>query len=423
MTDDRQRASWFASARFGLFIHWGFYSAQGWEPSWPLVGNVAAFPAGQDIPVAEYYAAADSFRPPPGAPREWMRLAKACGMQYAVLTTKHHDGYTLFPSEHASIGVADFLPGRDLVAEHVDAAREAGLRVGLYLSLPDWHHEGYPAWRDEMRPYGFHYPAAEPAGWDRFLADLRAQLTHLLTAYGTIDALWFDGGWEHSAEQWRASELGELIFELQPDIALNNRLPGVPGYLTPEQGVPRPAPTEPWEVCLTMGESWGPNADDTEQKSAEELIHLLGEVAAGGGNLLLNITPDGNGDVLDWQRERLDTIATWMGRHAPAILGTRPSTLADWQFYGPTTASDRATYLLCPMQPRHLTVLRSVAVKQITGMRALGSGVALPFEPRLSALDRILGGDPVCDVVITIPGGAADDIMTVIEVTHDGPLA
>jgi len=413
---------WFASARFGMFIHWGMYSAMGWEPSWPLVGNISAFPAGQDVPVAEYYEAAPMFAPPPDAPREWMQLAHACGMQYAVLTARHHDGYTLFPSAHASLGVADFLPGRDLVAEYIDAARDAGLRVGLYFSLPDWRHDGYPAWRDDMRPYSFAYPRSERADWDRFIADLRGQLTHLLTAYGTIDSLWFDGGWERTADEWQSDELGDLIYALQPHIVVNDRMPGLPGYDTPEQTVAHPAPTRPWETCLTMGESWGANDNDEKQKSAIELLGILAEVAAGGGNLLLNISPDGKGALPAWQRERLETIASWMSRHAVAILGTRRSGLEPWQFYGPTTANDRATYLLCPMQPRGVAVLRGVYGKHITGVRALGSRTPLSFEPRLSAIDRIVGGDPVCDVVITVPDEATDNLMTVFEVTCEGPL-
>jgi alpha-L-fucosidase len=425
MTDSRDvggDGGWFAAARFGLFIHWGIYSVKGWEPSWPLVGNISAFPAGQDVPVEEYYAAAPAFRPPEGAPREWMRLARACGMQYAVLTARHHDGYTLFPSEHASLGVAEHLPGRDLVAEYVDAARDAGLRVGLYFSLPDWRHEGYPAWRDDMRPYGFNYPRGDEAGWARFLADLRGQLTHLLTAYGTIDSLWFDGGWERTPDEWRSSELGALIFELAPDIVVNDRLPGLAGYATPEQTVAHPPPSGAWETCLTMGESWGPNPSDEKQKTTAELLGILAEVAAGGGNLLHNVSPDGDGALVGWQRARLEAIAAWMSRHAAAILHTHPSGLAPWQFYGPTTANARATFLLCPMQPQGVAVLRRVYGKHITGIRALGTGVELPFELRLSALDRIVGGDPCCDVVISVPPGATDEVMTVIEITTEGTL-
>jgi alpha-L-fucosidase len=347
-------------------------------------------------------------------------------MQYAVLTTRHHDGYTLFPSPHASRGVADHLPGRDLVREFVDAARAEQLRVGFYLSLPDWYHDGYPRWTDEMRPYGFAYPRAAPDDWQRFRASLRGQLTQLLSDYGPIDVLWFDGGWERTEDEWGAGELEELIYGLQPDIVLNDRLPGVAGYPTPEQSVAYPPPPEAWETCLTMGESWGPSATDTARKDPLELLGILAEVASGGGNLLLNVSPDGEGEIPPWQAERLEVIAGWMDQHAPAILATEPSGLEPWQHFGPTTArhdgDTTITSLLCPMGPPGLVVLRGVHGRRIDAVRALGTGTTLPHDLRLSALGRIIGGDQLCDVVIHVPPGAADELVTVIDLHHRAPL-
>lgn len=408
--------AWFADARFGMFVHWGMYSAQGWEPSWPLVGNNGAFPYGQDVPVDDYYAKAGEFCPPVGAPIEWMRLAKACGMQYAVLTTKHHDGFALFDDESASFGIAHNEPGRDLVGEFVHATREAGLRVGLYLSLSDWHDPDYPAWTDDMRPYGFSFPQPEPEPWGRFSARLQAQLRHLLTAYGPIDTLWFDGGWEHSARRWGSRELEAMIRELQPDIVINNRLPEVGDYESPEQSVPHPIPDGPWEVCMTMNQSWGPVAEDPDRKSARYLLSVLTEVAAGGGNLLLNISPEGDGAVPAWQRERLEVIAGWMDRNGEAVLGTGRG-LEPWQFHGPTTRRGDTTYLFCDGRPQEFVVLRGVIGAQITSIRALGTGQELSFDLQLGALERIVGGPCLCDVVIAVPDDALDPVLTVLEVT------
>lgn len=421
MADDAlsEGQAWFADARFGMFIHWGMYSAQGWEPSWPLVGGVAPFPYCQDVPVEEYYAASPRFRPPPNTPREWMRLAKACGMQYAVLTTKHHDGFALFGGETSTFGIEDNLPGRDLVREFVDAARAEGLRVGLYFSLPDWHDPDYPAWTDEMRPYGYVMPTPDPDSWARFFERLRAQLRHLLTDYGTIDTLWFDGGWERPADQWRADELEAMIRELQPDVVINNRLPGVGDYESPEQAVPHPAPPGPWEVCMTMNQSWGPVTADPDRKSSRYLLTVLTEVAAGGGNLLLNISPEGDGSVPDWQRERLEDIAAWMDRNGEAVLGTDRG-LEPWQFHGPTTRRGSTTYLFCDGRPQDFVVLRGLIGSQITSVRALGTGVELSYELQLGALERILGGQMPCDVIISVPPEALDPVLTVIEVTSGG---
>ncbi len=413
--------AWFAGARFGLFVHWGPYSLHGWEPSWPLVGGLPAFPYCQDLPVDTYYRDALRFAPPPNAPRAWMRLARRCGMTYAVLTTKHHDGFTLFPRAGSDFGVGQADGGHDLVREFVTAARAEGLRVGLYFSLSDWHHPDYPAFRDAMRPYpALAYPRPEPVRWTRFLDAMRAQLRHLLTAYGTIDLLWFDGGWERTMEEWGARELEVMIRTLQPDIVLNDRLPGVGDYDTPEQSVPLAPPTRAWETCMTMNHSWGNVDADREWKSTRYLLTVLAEVAGGGGNLLLNVSPDGQGRLPAWQAERLESLAAWMARHADAIGGCTRG-LEPWQFYGPTTRSGARTFLFCPLRPQEFVVLRGVYGRRIESVRALGTGHALPFELRLSALDRMLGTDPLCDVVIRTADEALDPLLTVIEVrTREG---
>ena len=177
-------------------------------------------------------------------------------------TTRHHDGFALWPSLQGELSVAGPAPGLDLVRD-VDACRTEGLRVGLYYSLSDWHHPDYPAWRDEDRPYPFiAYPRPEPAvGAVRPV--LRGQLTELLSDYGDIDELWLDGQWERTADLWDAEGLRELVRQLQPDCLVNDRLPGQGDFETPEQFVPATPPEHPWEACQTMNASWGWNVDDT----------------------------------------------------------------------------------------------------------------------------------------------------------------
>src|SRR5215217_6642427 len=177
-----------------MFVHWGHGSQEGRELSWPLVGGFATLP-GDPAGIDEYHATAATFAPEPGAAKEWARVAREAGMGYAVLTTRHHDGFSLWPSAVSDWSVGQFLPGRDLVQEYVDALRGEGLRVGFYYSLSDWHHPDYPAFTEADKPYSFlAYRRPEPDAWGRYVAYVEAQLREL-TGYGPIDLLWFDGQW------------------------------------------------------------------------------------------------------------------------------------------------------------------------------------------------------------------------------------
>jgi alpha-L-fucosidase len=407
--------SWFADARFGMFVHWGIYSQQGWEPSWPLTGGVPIFPRCQSLDVATYYDKVGEWAPGVDTPRDWARRAKACGMTYAVLTTKHHDGFALFDCEAAEFGVRSHLPGRDLVREFVDAVRAEGLRVGLYYSLSDWHHPDYPPFTDAQAPYGSSFPRSDT--WDRYVADMKAQLDHLMTAYGTIDLIWFDGGWERHAHEWDSPGIVELLRSHNPDVVINDRLPEAGDYDTPEQGVPHSRPARWWETCMTMGDSWGPLEEDDQKKSAPYLLSVLAEVAAMGGNLLLNVSPFGDGSVPQWQIDNLDAIASWTQRHIDCVVGTDAG-LEPWQFHGPTTRRGDTVFLFCPMRPQEMAILRGVRGLKVASVRAVGTDTPLTWNLRLSALDRIIGGpDVLCDVLIDTPSSALDDVMTVIEVT------
>jgi len=236
-------SGWFERARFGMFVHWGHVSQRGWELSWPLVGGLPVFPACQDVPAATYHESAATFCPRPRSARDWLVRARRAGMRYAVLTTKHHDGFALFPSRAGEFSIAATAYRGDLVREFVDAARDAGLRVGLYYSLSDWHHPDYPPFTDADRPYRMGVaPRPTAAQWERYRSFLFAQLRELLTQYGPIDVLWFDGGWERSAEKWDTAALHDLIRALEPDVLVNDRLPGFGDFDTPEQFIPPQTP-------------------------------------------------------------------------------------------------------------------------------------------------------------------------------------
>jgi len=408
--------SWFDGARFGMFVHWGHSSQRGVELSWPLTGGVAALPLSADVPAEAYHSTAASFAPEPGAARDWLARARRAGMRYAVLTTKHHDGFALWPTRApGGFSVSDSKCRGDLVREFVDACRENDLRVGFYFSLCDWHHPDYPPFRDEHRPYRFgRTPRPTESQWARFLDFQFAQLRELLTGYGRIDLLWFDGGWERTPEEWRAKDFAALARELQPEILLNDRLPGEGDYDTPEQFIPPQPPARRWETCMTMNESWGFAPDDARYKSERALVHGLCEVASRGGNLLLNVSPKGDGSLPAEQTARLDGFARWMASHSAAIHDSSPG-LEPWQFYGPTTRRGDRVYLHLLMRPYESVTVRGVPVKRVRAARVLASGRALEFEQRTSVLDRMFDTDPMGEIAIRVPESELDSLATVIE--------
>jgi alpha-L-fucosidase len=250
-----------------------------------------------------------------------------------------------------------------------------------------------------------------------------AQVRELLTDYGKIDVIWFDGGWERSIAQWRSNELEEMVRALQPEILINDRLPGCGDYETPEQFVPPLPPARAWETCMTINESWGYNPADTNFKPARQLIHTLCEVAARGGNFLLNVGPKGDGTLPGELTERLDVIEGWISRHGESIVGTVPA-LEPWQFYGPSTRRGDRLYLHLLMRPYETVTVRGVRIKRVTGVSALASGAPLQYATHATIIDTMLNPDPRGELTITLPESAIDEHATVLAVDFEpGTLA
>ncbi|MCH7699258.1 MAG: alpha-L-fucosidase [Chloroflexi bacterium] len=411
--------SWFDTARFGLFIHWSHSSQKGLEVSWPLVGGIPPVLDCGDVPVDEYHSTAATFDPQSWDAGSLARRARDLGMQYAVLTTKHHDGYAMFHTKQSSGSQPPFSIeqspfGRDIVREYADAMREEGIRVGFYFSLIDWHHPDYPAFTEADKPYTFgkwRQPES-PQAWERYIDFMFAQVRELLTDYSQIDVIWFDGHWERTPEQWKAQELEEMVRSLQPEILINDRLPGAGDFETPEQFVP-PQPLEgPWETCMTIGKLWGYDPRDTDRKSARQLIHTLCEVAGRGGNLLLNVGPMGDGSLPPAIIERLDEIERWMSANKEAVVGTQAG-LEPWQFYGPSTRSGDRVYLHLLMRPYESVSVRGVHVKRLRSVRALSTGEALTFDTRTAIVD-LVNPDPLGEVTIQVPEKVIDPSATVL---------
>lgn len=340
-SDDRagwEVPDWFTHDRFGLFVHWGLYSLAA-RHEW--VANHERWTTA-DLERRVRHFEADRYDP-----RSWARAAKAAGMRYVVLTTKHHEGFCLWDSALTDFKATLSPAGRDLVAEFVEAVRDEGLRVGFYHSLIDWHHPDFTVdLLHPQRPLDVEDDAAAAAlnegrQMARYREYLHGQVRELLTGYGPIDYLFFDytntapagqpKGWRYrDAEDWDAQRLLAMVRELQPGIVVNDRL-GIPGDLaTPEQHQPSSQPTRagvpvPWEACQTINGSWGYAPGYREHKTADQLIRLLVDGVSKGGNLLLNVGPDGRGALGAIDRQRLAQIGEWMQLHARAVHGAGPS--------------------------------------------------------------------------------------------------
>lgn len=293
--------AWFREARFGMFIHYGIYALYG-RNEWVM--------AMENIPIAEYAARADEFQPKPGCARAWAKLASEAGMKYAVLTAKHHEGFCLWDTQMTDFNSVKRGPCRDLVAEFVDACHEFGLKVGLYYSLMDWHHPdgGTCAYRAQAR--------------SRFLEFTRGCLCELMSNYGTIDLLWYDGAlpMKHH-EGWESLEMNQMVRELQPGIIINNRSHLDEDFGTPEGRLEEEA--RDWEACMTFNNiSWG--YVDSQQTASDShnvrgILKMLRKVCSQKGNLLLNIGPAPDGSVPQEALEPLQQTGQWIRKHADII--------------------------------------------------------------------------------------------------------
>jgi alpha-L-fucosidase len=333
----------------------------------------------------------------------------------------------MFHTAHSSFSVEHSPYGRDIVVGLVDAVRAEGMRVGLYYSLSDWNHPDYPRFEESDKPYDhLDQRRPSPEAWARFVRYLKGQLTELLTGYGTIDLVWFDGSWERTAEEWHADELRALIRELQPGAIVNDRLPGQGDYVTPEQSLPPSPPDGPWEMCLTMSEGWGWRPHDTSYKSARRIAQDLAEVTSRGGNLLLNVSPKGDGSLPEPQVERLRELGAWLDAHAESVIGVAPAP-PSVQFYGPATLarSGATLYLHLIARPLEPLVVRGVPIRRIRGVSLLGSGLPLEYDVTTEVFlglhdlddESVLG-----EVRIHLPA-ATGALHDVVAIAFDPPLA
>jgi alpha-L-fucosidase len=406
---------WFREAKLGIFIHWGIYSAGGVGESWPMFNR--------QISRRDYMAMFSKFTASKYDPKAWATLFRRAGARYVVLTAKHHDGVALWDTSQNDLSVVKGSPaGRDLIAPYCEALRAENLRVGLYYSHIDWSHPDYPSvpcpgYENVVNEFNFHGTRDETA-WTRFLKFHRGQLTELLSNYGRIDLLWFDGSWERHDEDWKMKELRNELHALQSEVVLNGRVGAYGDYETPEQAVPIFSPKGAWEFCMTMNDNWGYIPQDNNFKSTRQIIQYFCDCISRGGNLLLDVGPKEDGTFQEEVVSRLEELGEWTTKHAEAIYPTVAG-MPLGHFWGPSTLSKDRTvlYLFVHDKPYDVLAVKGLhnAVKRVT---ALGHPEEMTHQK--------IGGAPWAKIPgvlwIDVPEKVLDPKTTVLKLELEGPL-
>ncbi len=361
MTD----SAWFQEARYGMFIHWGAYSSAA-RGEW--VANR------ERISLSDYTAlCVDRFQAENYDPAAWAALAVEAGMRYAVLTARHHDGFALWPTEVGDFHAGRLGPKRDLVGPFIESFRRAGLKVGLYYSPANWFHPDYPG------AYYRDWPGCSDWSSDearvRFIAYYRAQLVELMTRYGKIDYLWYDGCIPGNIQ---SREVNEEVLRLQPDILINERN-GEPSHVKiSEQAVKPSGPGVAWEACMTLNDNWGYHAGDTNWKSSRQVVQMLTETASRAGNLLLNVGPRANGSIPSASEKILREVGKWLRANGEAIYGSARSPFT-WSNWGRVTTKGNRVYLHI-WNSTGPTLCFAELRNRVRSARFLAGGESIAFE-------------------------------------------
>lgn len=395
---------WFQQARFGLFIHWGVYSVLG-DGEW-VMNN-------QQIPIQTYEKLPAFFNPIDFDPKEWVDMAREAGMKYITITSKHHDGFAMFDSKVSDYNIVKRTPyKKDVLKMLADECHRQGIKLFFYHSQLDWHHpDYYPRGRT-----GVGYTGRPDSGdWNRYLDYMDAQLTELLTNYGEIGGIWFDGMWDKPDADWRLEKTYSLIHKLQPSalVGSNHHLPPFPGedFQMFEKDLPGHNTTGfsgdskvgdlPLETCETINNSWGFNLQDKRNKSIKDLIQYLVKAAGYNANFLLNVGPMPNGKIQPDHVALLKQMGEWLNKNGETIYGTQggPVSARNW---GVTTSKGNKVYVhILDWQDESLVL--PAWGKKVRSAKMFGSGTPVKFT------QNDFG------VVLKVPAAQRDEIDTIVE--------
>jgi len=393
---------WFQDAKFGLFIHWGVYSVLG-DGEW-VMNN-------QRIDKATYQKLPAFFNPIGYDPAEWVAMAKAAGMKYITITSKHHDGFAMFDSKLTDWDIVDRTPyKKDVLKMLADECRKEGIKLFFYHSQLDWYQENYYPRGNTGTTAG----RPEKGDWYKYLDFMDGQLTELLTNYGEIGGIWFDGYWDKTQADWRLDKTYSLIHSLQPDclIGSNHHLATIPGedFQMFEKDLPGQKTTGfnpdqtigalPLETCETMNNSWGFNLQDKNYKSTKSLIQYLVKAAGHNSNFLLNIGPMPNGKVQPEFIATLREMGQWMDKNGETIYGTRGGPVSP-KSWGVTTQKGNKVYVHI-MNPEDLNLLIPDFGKKVKSISSFSTGAKLKYK------------QDAFGVTISVPEDVIDETDTIL---------
>ncbi len=395
-----KRMEWWREGKFGMFIHWGLYAVPAGEWKGKKVPGIGEWIMNRgQIPKEEYAPLQQQFNPVKYDAARWVAIAKRAGMKYIVITSKHHDGFCLFDSKLTDYDIAGTPYQRDLLKPLADACHEQGIEICWYHSIMDWYH-----------------PDAKGERFPKYEQHMRGQLKELLTNYGKIGVLWFDGEWIGDWKEQQGRDLEIYLRGLQPDLIVNNRVgkrkrsPG--DFGTPEQHIPATGmPGWDWETCMTMNNTWGFKKDDHNWKSTKVLIHNLVDIVSKGGNFLLNVGPTAEGLIPEPSVERLAAIGQWMDVNGESIYGTTASPFKRLAF-GRCTKKPGRLYL-------HVFNWPADGQLVVPGLQSEVAKAYLLADKQQAALEVARQGD---NVVVKVPAEAPDPIDAVVVLAIEGEL-
>lgn len=388
--DRDKRMAWWRDAGFGMFIHWGVYSVPaGQYKGQEIKGLGEWIMEDAKIPIAEYEKFARQFNPTKFNAKEWVRIAKDAGVKYIVITSKHHDGFALWDSKVTNYDIVDFTPfKRDILRELTDACKAAGIKMCFYHSIMDWH-------QPDAKAAKYPHQATPDPDWAKYREGyLKPQLKELIDNYDP-EVLWFDGEWIDEWTEPQGKELYAYLKSLKPSLIINNRIgkgrKGMNGmnayedaagdFGTPEQEILEGTSDFDWESCMTMNDTWGFKTNDHNWKSSETLIHNLVDIAAKGGNYLLNIGPKSDGTIPNESVERLGEMGKWLAVNGEAIYGTagRKDYKEGDNIRFTVSKDGKTTYAILTRVDSRQAIVSTVNVTSRSKITMLGYDGMLPF--------------------------------------------